>query len=137
MPSLPHFLEELWNMVNSTDELIKWSKLMLCYIYIIKIFCRLISFCLQKGDSFIILDEARFSLKVLKLHFKHEKMASFVRQLHMYGFHKVKTRPEFAHPLFLQREKKLLAEIKKKIPKIKDLKKENKALKKEVEALPK
>lgn len=42
----------------------------------------------QKGDSFIVLDEDEFARKLIPELFKHNKYASFVRQLNMYGFHK-------------------------------------------------
>ncbi|XP_072514271.1 heat shock factor protein 1 isoform X2 [Salminus brasiliensis] len=42
-----------------------------------------------EGCSFVVLDEQRFSKDVLPLYYKHCNMTSFVRQLNMYGFHKV------------------------------------------------
>ncbi|KAG1970404.1 heat shock factor protein isoform X2 [Pimephales promelas] len=68
--SVPAFVSKLWALVEaeSTNELICWS---------------------QDGCSFLVQDEQRFSKEVLPLYFKHSNMTSFVRQLNMYGFHKV------------------------------------------------
>lgn len=53
------------------------------------------------GKSFIILDEAAFCRDVLPNYFKHNKLASFVRQANMYYFRKVAVGDtkwlEFAH----------------------------------------
>jgi len=53
------------------------------------------------GQSFIILDEARFCRDVLPNYFKHNKLASFVRQANMYYFRKLSVGDtkwlEFAH----------------------------------------
>jgi heat shock transcription factor len=51
-----------------TDDLIRWS---------------------ASGNSFMVLDEEEFSKKLIPDLFKHNNYASFVRQLNMYGFHKV------------------------------------------------
>ena len=42
----------------------------------------------DSGDSFIVLDEDEFAKTLIPELFKHNKYASFVRQLNMYGFHK-------------------------------------------------
>ncbi|XP_059394957.1 heat shock factor protein [Carassius carassius] len=67
---VPAFVSKLWTLVEapSTNDLICWS---------------------QDGCSFLVQDEQRFSKEVLPLYFKHSNMTSFVRQLNMYGFHKV------------------------------------------------
>lgn len=67
---VPAFISKLWTLVEapSTNDLICWS---------------------QDGCSFLVQDEQRFSKEVLPLYFKHSNMTSFVRQLNMYGFHKV------------------------------------------------
>ncbi len=41
------------------------------------------------GESFMIVNEEAFSTNCLPTVFKHNNYASFVRQLNMYGFHKV------------------------------------------------
>jgi len=51
-----------------TDNLIRWS---------------------DSGSSFMVLDEDEFSKRLIPDLFKHNNYASFVRQLNMYGFHKV------------------------------------------------
>ncbi|GBE81888.1 hypothetical protein SCP_0402620 [Sparassis crispa] len=64
------FLQKLYEIVNDpkTDELIRWS---------------------DDGDSFYVLNHERFAREVLGHWFKHQKFTSFVRQLNMYGFHKI------------------------------------------------
>jgi hypothetical protein len=43
----------------------------------------------DQEDSFVIKDQSEFSKHVLPKHFKHNNLASFVRQLNKYDFHKV------------------------------------------------
>ncbi|KAI8985277.1 hypothetical protein BDB01DRAFT_721902 [Pilobolus umbonatus] len=68
--SVPAFLNKLYSMVNdpTTNELICWS---------------------EDGTSFFVNNQEDFARKVLPRFFKHNKFSSFVRQLNMYGFHKV------------------------------------------------
>ncbi|KAG9245125.1 HSF-type DNA-binding-domain-containing protein [Calycina marina] len=63
------FIHKLYNMLEdqSISHLISWS---------------------ATADSFIMSPSAEFS-KVLAQYFKHTNISSFVRQLNMYGFHKV------------------------------------------------
>ena len=42
----------------------------------------------DSGNSFIVVDETEFAKTLIPELFKHDKYASFVRQLNMYGFHK-------------------------------------------------
>jgi len=67
---LPAFLNKLYGMVNSpeTDPWVHWN---------------------EEGTSFIIPNHQELAERVLGRHFKHNNFASFVRQLNMYGFHKV------------------------------------------------
>ncbi|KAG0173655.1 hypothetical protein DFQ28_008002 [Apophysomyces sp. BC1034] len=78
------------------------------------------------GTSFLVCNAARFSQDILPVHFKHGNYASFIRQLNMYGFHKINKSPrgqrgndeneiwEFSHPKFLRGHAYLLHEIKRK-----------------------
>ncbi|KAF9006755.1 hypothetical protein BDQ17DRAFT_306188 [Cyathus striatus] len=67
---VPPFLQKLYEMVNDpkNEELIRWS---------------------EAGDTFFVLDHERFANEVLGRWFKHRNFSSFVRQLNMYGFHKI------------------------------------------------
>nr|QEX50547.1 heat shock factor [Penaeus japonicus] len=106
--NVPAFLTKLWRLVDDvkTNDLICWT---------------------QNGRSFIIRNQARFSRDLLPQYYKHNNMASFVRQLNMYGFHKVvsadsgglrleRDEMEFAHPHFLRGQEALIENIKRKIP---------------------
>ncbi|KAM4713696.1 heat shock factor protein 2 [Anableps anableps] len=106
--NVPAFLTKLWTLVEDVDtnELICWS---------------------QEGNSFLVLDEQRFAKEILPKFFKHNNMASFIRQLNMYGFRKVmhidtgvikqeRDGPiEFQHPYFKQGQDDLLENIKRKV----------------------
>ncbi|XP_042871320.1 heat shock factor protein-like isoform X2 [Penaeus japonicus] len=104
--NVPAFLTKLWRLVDDvkTNDLICWT---------------------QNGRSFIIRNQARFSRDLLPQYYKHNNMASFVRQLNMYGFHKVvsadsgglrleRDEMEFAHPHFLRGQEALIENIKRK-----------------------
>ncbi|XP_031437230.1 heat shock factor protein 2 isoform X2 [Clupea harengus] len=106
--NVPAFLTKLWTLVEDSDtnEFICWS---------------------QEGTSFLVLDEQRFAKEILPKFFKHNNMASFVRQLNMYGFRKVmhidtgivkqeRDGPvEFQHPYFKHGQDDLLENIKRKV----------------------
>ncbi|XP_051881444.1 heat shock factor protein 2 [Pristis pectinata] len=110
--AVPAFLTKLWALVEDpdTNEFICWN---------------------QNGHGFLVLDEQRFSKEILPKYFKHNNMASFVRQLNMYGFRKVlnvdggivkqeRDGPvEFQHPFFKQGQDDLLENIKRKVSSIK------------------
>lgn len=69
------------------------------------------------GKSFIIENLEKF-LKVLPQYFKTKNYSSFVRQLNMYDFHKVKNSQgyhEFRHACFVRGHPELLDSIKRKI----------------------
>ncbi|XP_034555418.1 heat shock factor protein 2 [Notolabrus celidotus] len=106
--SVPAFLTKLWTLVEdeNTNEFICWS---------------------QEGNSFLVLDEQHFAKEILPKFFKHNNMASFIRQLNMYGFRKVmhidtgivkqeRDGPvEFQHPYFKHGQDDLLEHIKRKV----------------------
>uniref|UniRef100_H0VHT5 Heat shock transcription factor 4 n=1 Tax=Cavia porcellus TaxID=10141 RepID=H0VHT5_CAVPO len=106
---VPAFLGKLWALVGDpgTDHLIRWS---------------------PSGTSFLVSDQSRFAKEVLPQYFKHSNMASFVRQLNMYGFRKVVSieqggllRPErdhveFQHPSFVRGQEQLLERVRRKVP---------------------
>jgi hypothetical protein len=93
--SIPGFLLKLRVLVEdeSIDDVIHWG---------------------PGGITFIITNAVVFSEEILPIYFKHNHLASFVRQLNLYGFHKVtgvsdgglvKTEREcleFRHPYFLR-----------------------------------
>ncbi|KAK9531158.1 hypothetical protein VZT92_010600 [Zoarces viviparus] len=106
--NVPAFLTKLWTLVEDADtnEFISWS---------------------QEGNSFLVLDEQHFAKEILPKFFKHNNMASFIRQLNMYGFRKVmhidtgvvkqeRDGPvEFQHPYFKHGQDNLLENIKRKV----------------------
>ncbi|XP_036884294.1 LOW QUALITY PROTEIN: heat shock factor protein 2-like [Sturnira hondurensis] len=105
---VPAFLSKLWTLVEEThtNEFITWS---------------------ENGQSFLVLDEQRFAKEILPKYFKHNGMASFVRQLNVYGFRKVvhidsgivkqegDGLVEFQHPYFKQGQDDFLENIKRKV----------------------
>ncbi|OCT77318.1 hypothetical protein XELAEV_18032518mg [Xenopus laevis] len=106
--NVPAFLAKLWTLVENpeTDPLICWS---------------------PEGNSFHVFDQGQFAKEVLPKYFKHNNMASFVRQLNMYGFRKVvhieqgglvkpeRDDTEFQHPYFIRGQEQLLENIKRKV----------------------
>merc|ERR1712110_494879 len=99
-PSVPAFLLKLYTMLEdpNSDDIIGWS---------------------TKGDTFIVYNPSDFASMVLPQFFKHSNFQSFIRQLNLYGFHKLKQAPdwhEFTHPVFKRAHKHLLKDIKRKIP---------------------
>ncbi|XP_070248653.1 heat shock factor protein 1 isoform X3 [Myotis yumanensis] len=89
------------------------------------------------GNSFHVYDQGQFAKEVLPKYFKHNNMASFVRQLNMYGFRKVvhieqggfvkpeRDDTEFQHPCFLRGQEQLLENIKRKVTSVSTLKSED------------
>ncbi|XP_026570230.1 heat shock factor protein 4 [Pseudonaja textilis] len=110
--SVPAFLTKLWTLVEDpeTNHLICWN---------------------TNGTSFHVFDQSQFAKEVLPKYFKHNNMASFVRQLNMYGFRKVvnieqgglvkpeRDDTEFQHLYFLQGHEHLLELIKRKVSVVK------------------
>ena len=70
--SEPSFLVKLFNILNETQykSYIKWG---------------------SDGQSVIISDSNGLTKKVLPKYYNHNNFASFVRQLNMYNFHKVRS----------------------------------------------
>ncbi|NXC08800.1 HSF1 protein, partial [Orthonyx spaldingii] len=103
----------------------------------------------QSGSSFHVLDQAQFAKEVLPKYFKHNNMASFVRQLNMYGFRKVvhieqgglvkpeRDDTEFQHPFFLRGQEQLLDNIKRKVTSVSGLKGEEVRVRQDSVAQPK
>ncbi|XP_074208924.1 heat shock factor protein 1 isoform X4 [Camelus bactrianus] len=116
--NVPAFLTKLWTLVSDpdTDALICWS---------------------PSGNSFHVFDQGQFAKEVLPKYFKHNNMASFVRQLNMYGFRKVvhieqgglvkpeRDDTEFQHPCFLRGQEQLLENIKRKVTSVSTLRSED------------
>ncbi|GAB1518401.1 hypothetical protein RhiTH_001460 [Rhizoctonia solani] len=106
-PSNNNFVTKLFQMINDpkSTNFIAWN---------------------EHGTSFIVQSVGEFSRSILGSHFKHSNFSSFVRQLNMYGFHKVNKTPrsqrtsqdnqtwEFSHPKFLKGRVDLLDQIKRK-----------------------
>ncbi|KAI0758581.1 HSF-type DNA-binding-domain-containing protein [Irpex lacteus] len=102
-----NFVTKLYQMINDpkSAQFITWTEL---------------------GTSFVVSNVGEFSRTILGSHFKHNNFSSFVRQLNMYGFHKINRTPraqrtsgdaqtwEFSHPKFLRGRPDLLEEIKRK-----------------------
>lgn len=67
------------------------------------------------GNSFAVQDVKGFSEQVLPKYFKHCNFPSFVRQLNMYGFHKLRDQDNaFAHPQFQRDKQAMLKDILRK-----------------------
>ncbi|KAG2465110.1 HSF1 protein, partial [Polypterus senegalus] len=91
----------------------------------------------ESGNSFHVFDQGHFAKDVLPKYFKHNNMASFVRQLNMYGFRKVvhieqgglvkpeKDDTEFQHPYFVRGQEHLLENIKRKVTNVSNIKHED------------
>ncbi|KAJ7230570.1 HSF-type DNA-binding-domain-containing protein [Mycena pura] len=102
-----NFVTKLYQMINDpkSSHFIAWTEL---------------------GTSFVVSNVGEFSRSILGSHFKHNNFSSFVRQLNMYGFHKINRTPraqrttsdaqtwEFSHHKFLRARPDLLDEIKRK-----------------------
>ncbi|CDK28711.1 unnamed protein product [Kuraishia capsulata CBS 1993] len=98
----PAFVTKLWDMVNDekNNDYIRW---------------------MPDGKSFQVLSRETFLKDVLPKYFKHKNFASFVRQLNMYGWHKVQDVSsgsmnneelwQFENPCFLRGREDLLDSI--------------------------
>ena len=108
----PSFLSKLYQILNTKEynSCIRWS---------------------NDGKSIIISDSASLTKKVLPKFYNHHNFASFVRQLNMYNFHKIRTDPKgneqnYKHAEFSKdKSLKEIQEIRRKI-KLDDDKDKNK-----------
>lgn len=69
------------------------------------------------GQGFIIKRVSEFTEEILPRYFKHSNLASFVRQLNMYNFHKGKEdgyENVFRHQYFVRNQSQLLSKIRRK-----------------------
>jgi hypothetical protein len=74
----------------------------------------------KDGIGFVVKDVVAFTKEILPKYFRHGNFSSFVRQLNMYDFHKVKQENDnlvFKNPLFRKGEQSSLKEIKRKASK--------------------
>ena len=75
---------------------------------------------LSDGMSFCVLDERAFAEEVIPQYFAHSKMASFQRQLNIYGFRRLIAKGNaacaFFHPCFVRGHPELLSSI-RRVPK--------------------
>eukprot|EP00301_Raphidiophrys_heterophryoidea_P026831 c9346_g1_i2.p1 GENE.c9346_g1_i2~~c9346_g1_i2.p1 ORF type:complete len:212 (-),score=51.30 c9346_g1_i2:509-1144(-) len=96
---VPAFLSKTYDLVDdpNTDHIVCWS---------------------ESGLSFVIHDTGLFCSEILPSCFKHNNLASFVRQLNIYGFQKVGNKHfwEFRQENFRKGERHLLSLIKRKTP---------------------
>ena len=95
-PKQPSFLQKTYDLLSSGGAAFRWS---------------------EDGSSFGVVCVREFCGEVLPHHFKHCNFASFVRQLNLYSFHKVKFlgfQAAFAHPLFHRDRPQLLRLIERK-----------------------
>ncbi|KAG9245846.1 heat shock transcription factor 2 [Calycina marina] len=104
------FVRKLYKMLEdpSYDSIVRWG---------------------ADGESFVVLENEKFTKTILPKHFKHSNFASFVRQLNKYDFHKVRQSNEenipsqygpnaweFKHPEFQADKKENLDNIRRKAP---------------------
>lgn len=92
------FLQKLYDMLSneSISNIIAWD---------------------SDGTEFVIFNMNEFAEKVLPIYFKHSNFASFIRQLNMYDFHKIRSNSQehiYKHHLFLRGRPDLLKEIHRK-----------------------
>ncbi|CAG8774241.1 15541_t:CDS:2, partial [Acaulospora morrowiae] len=90
--SVPAFLNKLYNMVNDpqSNDLIIWSEAGNSFL---GVYIRLLNDFTGNVPNRKLLHSVKrpqdFAKEVLPRFFKHNNFSSFVRQLNMYGFHKI------------------------------------------------
>jgi hypothetical protein len=92
------FLQKTYDMLNeeTLSQIVAWN---------------------ADGTEFIIYNTHEFSEKVLPMYFKHSNFASFIRQLNMYDFHKLRSGGQehiYKHSLFMRDRPDLLKDIHRK-----------------------
>ncbi|CAD8120933.1 unnamed protein product [Paramecium sonneborni] len=93
---VPSFLMKLYEILESEQAAICWNK---------------------EGTTFQIQDPAYLTDQILPQYFKHRNYQSFLRQLNMYGFKKLKNKQgksEFQHQQFRKGVKNNLPKIKRR-----------------------
>ena len=95
---IPSFLIKLYQILESNQykDIIDWD---------------------ETGKLFIIKNLNGFCEKVLPIYYKHNNYSSFVRQLNMYDFHKIRNKDNFIvyeHSMFCRNGKHLIGQIKRK-----------------------
>lgn len=77
---------------------------------------------LPDGNGFQIINVSGFTESVLPSHFKHNNMASFVRQLNMYGFSRPSDSHQhvYVHPKFQKGNLNSMKFIRRKVAHPKD-----------------
>ena len=90
------FLLKLYEILNKEEynKIIHWSK---------------------NGSYIIITNIHSLTKKILPIYFNHQNFSSFVRQLNMYNFHKIRTNPNKNEQYFIHEsfnKSKTLKEIK-------------------------
>jgi hypothetical protein len=80
----------------------------------------------KEGDLFQIYDSERFQNEVIPMYFKHKNLKSFIRQLNLHGFKKLRNKVKqvrdplvdlYKHNFFRRDQPDLMAFIKRKITK--------------------
>lgn len=80
----------------------------------------------KEGDLFQIFDSDRFQNEVIPMYFKHKNLKSFIRQLNLHGFKKLRNKVKqareplvdlYKHSFFRRDQPDLMAFIKRKITK--------------------
>ena len=94
----PNFLLKLYKILETPEyqNIIHWS---------------------DNGKYFIVQNLHDFTENILNKYYKHNNYSSFVRQLNMYDFHKIRNKDNFIvyeHSMFCKNGKNLIGQIKRK-----------------------